>query len=137
MRIATMKRDELPTSLGGATDLLLGVGAEFEGKLTFQGTVRIDSKFKGTISTNDVLVVGENAKIDADITCGSIVVHGEVTGNITATTSVELRHPARVRGDIETPSLSMEKGAFHHGAVKMDGLGRTAPAQPAAASSMS
>src|SRR5512138_2926751 len=93
--ILPMKRDEIPTSLGGSSDLLLGEGAEFEGKLTFKGTVRIDAKFKGSIVTNDVLVVGEHAKVDADITCGTVIIYGEVNGNIKAKTAVELHHPAK------------------------------------------
>ena len=80
--MAMMKREEGSASVGGAGDLLLGQGAEFEGKLTFAGTVRIDAKFKGSIVTNDVLVVGEHAHIDADITCGTVIVYGEVNGNI-------------------------------------------------------
>src|SRR5438067_2360357 len=48
-----------------ASDLLLGRGVRFEGKLTFAGTVRIDASFVGTIVTADVLVVGEGARIDA------------------------------------------------------------------------
>ncbi len=124
--MSTMKRDELPTSLGGSSDLLLGAGAEFEGKLTFKGTVRIDATFKGSIVTNDVLIVGEHAKIDAEITCGTVIVHGEVNGNIKAASAVELHHSAKVRGDIETPSLSVEKGVFLHGALRMENLERGA-----------
>jgi cytoskeletal protein CcmA (bactofilin family) len=108
-----------PASTG---DLLLGAGAEFEGKLTFKGTVRIDSKFKGSIVTNDVLVVGEHARIDADITCGTVIVHGQVNGNITAKDAVELHQPAKVRGDVETASLSMDRGVVLHGQVKMTGM---------------
>lgn len=112
-------------------DLLLGHGAEFEGKLTFAGTVRIDAKFKGSIFTNDVLVVGEHARIDADITCGTVIVHGEVNGNIKAKAAVELRHPARVRGDIESPSLVIEKGVLFQGECRMAGAERpTAPMKP-------
>ena len=118
--MAMMKRDELPSALGGTSDLLLGAGAEFEGKLTFKGTVRIDAKFKGSIVTNDVLIVGEHAKIDAEITCGTVIVHGEVNGNIKAKTAIELHQPARVRGNIETPSLMIEKGVFVQGELKMD-----------------
>src|SRR5512138_3597392 len=88
-----------------ASDLLLGEGAEFEGKLTFRGTVRIDARFKGSIVTDDVLVVGEHARMDADITCGTVIVHGEVNGNIRAKVAVELLHTARVRGDVESPSV--------------------------------
>ena len=103
-----------------ATDLMLGRGVRFEGKLTFAGTVRIDASFVGTIITNDVLVVGEAARIDANITCGTIVVHGEVNGNIQAKTGVEIKSSAKVRGDLETSALVVEKGAFFQGASRMD-----------------
>jgi cytoskeletal protein CcmA (bactofilin family) len=120
--MATMKREEVAMNPVGSTDMLLGEGAEFEGKLTFRGTVRIDAKFKGSILTNDVLIVGEHAKIDAEITCGTIIVHGEVNGNITAKSAVELRPPARVRGNVTTPSLMVEKGVFLQGELKMENL---------------
>ncbi|HYV66580.1 MAG TPA: polymer-forming cytoskeletal protein [Myxococcales bacterium] len=116
-------------------DLLLGRGARFEGKLTFEGTVRIDARFIGSIVTNDVLVVGEAARIDADVTCGTVVVHGEVNGNVKAKTAVEIRHTGKVRGDLETPSLAIEKGALFHGGSKMDPAGaKAAPLKAAAAS---
>jgi cytoskeletal protein CcmA (bactofilin family) len=115
----TMRRDDPTPNAGGAGDLLLGAGAEFEGKLTFAGTVRIDARFKGTIVTNDVLVVGDRARIDADITCGTVIVHGEVNGNIRAKDAVELHAPARVRGDVETPSFSLEKGVVFQGQTTM------------------
>jgi cytoskeletal protein CcmA (bactofilin family) len=115
-----LKREEIPSSsVAPAGDLLLGEGAEFEGKLTFAGTVRIDAKFKGSIFTNDVLVVGEHAKIDADITCGTVIVYGEVNGNIKAKTAVELHHPAKLRGNVESPSLAIDKGVLFQGESKM------------------
>src|SRR5215831_19620121 len=96
MAIAVTKREDSPTNVGAApSDLLLGRGARFEGKLTFEGTVRIDAVFIGTIVTNDVLVVGEAAHIDAKITCGTIVIHGEVSGNIQAKNGVEIRQSAK------------------------------------------
>jgi cytoskeletal protein CcmA (bactofilin family) len=116
-----MKREDAPMTGAPAGDLLLGHGAEFEGKLTFAGTVRIDAKFKGSIVTNDVLVVGEHARIDADITCGTVIIHGEVNGNIKAKTAVELRHPAKMRGNVESPSLTIEKGVLFQGESKMPG----------------
>ena len=106
--------------VGGPNDLVLGRGVRLEGKLTFAGTVRIDATFVGSIVTNDVLVVGETARIDANITCGTIIVHGEVNGNIQAKTGVEIHGGAKVRGDVETPSLMVEKGAFFQGASRMD-----------------
>lgn len=112
--MAIPKRND-PAARAPDGDLLLGPGAEFEGRLTFAGTVRIDSRFKGTIATDDVLIVGENAVIEADITCGAVLVHGRVTGNIRARDAVELRAPAIVHGDVETPALSVERGVVFEG----------------------
>ena len=103
----------------GRSDLLLGAGAEFEGKLTFRGTVRIDAVFKGTIVTNDVLVVGEHARIDAEIACGSVIVHGQVRGNVRAKDTVEIHRNAQVRGDVDTGTLTLEKGGLLEGTVHM------------------
>ena len=94
---------------------LLGPGLVVEGKLSFEGQVRIDGTFTGEITTTGGLIVGETAKISAEITCGSIVVNGEVNGNIHASESVELHKPARVKGDITTPSLSIDKGVYFDG----------------------
>jgi cytoskeletal protein CcmA (bactofilin family) len=122
--MAMLKRDEITSSPAVSSDLnaLLGRGSEFEGKLTFEGTVRIDGKFTGSIVTGDVLVVGEGAKISAEITCGTIIVHGEVNGNIRAKNAVELHHPAKMRGNIESPSLMVEKGVVFEGQSKMENL---------------
>jgi cytoskeletal protein CcmA (bactofilin family) len=123
--MAMLKREELTTAAVGTGDLnaLLGRGSEFDGKLTFEGTVRIDGKFTGTIVTNDVLVVGEGAKINAEISCGTVIVHGEVNGNVKAKNAVELHHPAKVRGNLEAPSLMIEKGVVFEGQCKMEGTG--------------
>jgi cytoskeletal protein CcmA (bactofilin family) len=115
-------------AMAASSDLLLGRGVHFEGKLTFSGTVRIDASFVGTIVTDDVLVVGEAARIDANITCGTIVVHGEVNGNVEARRGVEIHAGARIRGDLATASLSIEKGAFFQGASRMDATAARAKA---------
>ncbi len=131
--MAMLKREELSTAPATAGDLnaLLGRGSEFEGKLTFEGTVRIDGKFTGTIVTNDVLVIGEGAKVSAEITCGTVIVHGEIVGNLKAKTAVELHHPGRMKGNIETPSLMIEKGVSFEGQCKMEGVEK-AVARPTA-----
>src|SRR5712671_8122842 len=130
--MAMLKPQEFPINPSPVGDLLIGRGARFEGKLTFEGTVRIDARFIGSIVTNDVLVVGEAARIDADITCGTILVHGEVNGNIKAKTAVEIQHTGKVRGDLETPSLVIQKGALFHGASKMDPGAKAAQVKAAA-----
>jgi len=113
-----------PTSgdLGNAQPVttLLGKGSEFEGKLSFEGTVRVDGKLTGEIFTDDVLIVGEGAEVNAEVTVGGIVVQGIVRGNITAKRSVEIHSPGKVKGNINTPSLFIEKGVFFDGHCQMD-----------------
>jgi cytoskeletal protein CcmA (bactofilin family) len=134
--MAMLKREELSSVPAASGDLnaLLGRGSEFEGKLTFEGTVRIDGKFTGTIVTNDVLVIGEGAKVNAEINCGTVIVHGEINGNVKAKSAVELHHPARMRGNVETPSLMIEKGVVFEGQSKMEGIekssAKSAPPAP-------
>lgn len=136
--MSMMKRDELPVptspasgpSSSGSSDLLLGAGAEFDGKLTFRGTVRIDALFKGSIVTNDVLVVGEHARIDAEITCGTVLVDGEVNGDIHAKTAVEVRRSGKIRGNVDTPSIVIERGALLQGSVRMSGGEKPAAVKP-------
>lgn len=125
--MAMLKREELGTPVIPATsdlNALLGRGSEFEGKLSFEGTVRIDGKFNGSIVTKDVLVVGEGAVVTAEIDCGTVIVHGQIVGNIKAKGAVELHAPAKVKGNIETPTLMIEKGVTFDGQTKMEGAER-------------
>ena len=117
---ANAMQDRAHTPADSALNALLGRGSEFDGKLNFEGTVRIDGTFTGEIGTNDMLIIGEGAKVTADISCGSVVINGEVTGNIKATEMVELHKPAKVKGDITTPSLMVDKGVQLDGTSKMD-----------------
>jgi cytoskeletal protein CcmA (bactofilin family) len=132
--MAMLSREDhsVPTPAPGAPEMFLGPSVRFEGKLTFKGTVRVDTAFKGTITTNDVLVVGERAVLEANVSCGSVVVAGTVTGNIEAKTLVELAPTARVKGDVETPALVVQKGATLTGGVTMKSGGdRNTAVRPA------
>ena len=108
------------TIAGQEVTTLLGRGSEFEGKLSFEGTVRIDGKLTGEIFSDDVLIIGEGADVKAEINVGSIVIEGSVQGNINAKRSVEIHTPGRVRGNIVTPSLFMEKGVLFDGNCQME-----------------
>jgi cytoskeletal protein CcmA (bactofilin family) len=106
----------------GEISTLLGEGSEFEGKLTFEGTVRIDGVLKGEVFSDDVLIIGEGARVEAEIDVGEIIIQGRVTGNIRAKHSIELLSPGRVRGDLTTPNLLIEKGAIFEGRSFMEDL---------------
>src|SRR6476660_8859984 len=113
----------------GEINTLLGRGSEFEGKLTFEGTVRIDGKLSGEIFSDDVLVIGEGANVSAEIDVGVLIVEGSVNGNTRAKRAVELHAPARVKGNIETPSLYIDKGVMFEGNCKMEQMTAARTAQ--------
>jgi cytoskeletal protein CcmA (bactofilin family) len=126
------KEENTVSVKAGDVHTLLGRGSEFEGKLSFEGQVRIDGRFSGQISTKDTLVVGEGARVNAEISAGHVVVNGTVEGNIKATNMVELHPPARVKGSIEAPALSIDKGVIFEGTSKMENLSKGAPPAPGA-----
>lgn len=109
-------------SMVGEINTLLGRGSEFEGKLTFEGTVRIDGTLKGEVFSDDVLIVGEGARVEAEIDVGEIIIQGTVVGNIRAKRSIEILTPGRVKGDLSTPSLQIDKGVIFEGRCFMEGL---------------
>ncbi|MFN2450662.1 MAG: polymer-forming cytoskeletal protein, partial [Candidatus Baltobacteraceae bacterium] len=67
---------------------MIGRGSAFDGTLRLEGAVRIDGTFTGEIAAQDTLVVGEGARITGTITCRSVIVNGEVKGDIYAQDSV-------------------------------------------------
>lgn len=131
---APTKEEKAVVTRTGELHTLLGKGSDFEGKLTFEGQVRIDGKFSGQITTRDVLVVGESAKINAEISAGTVIVNGAVEGTIRAAQLVELHPPARVKGNIESPAISMEKGVFFEGTTKMETAASATSTQSASGS---
>ena len=114
-------RDLGQTNSTAALNALLGAGSVFEGKLHFEGQVRIDGTFTGEITTTDLLIIGEGAKVSATINCGSVEIKGDINGNVNASDSIVLRSTARVHADIYAPSLVMDKGAVFEGNSRMTG----------------
>ena len=94
-------------------------GSDFDGKLTFKDTVRIDGSFQGEISSENTLIVGETGLIEAKIHSNTVIVSGTVVGDITAARQIVLHKSARVQGDMSAPSLIVEEGASFNGGLSM------------------
>lgn len=99
---------------------LLGRGTRFEGKLYFDGRVRVDGAFTGTIEGEDVLVIGEGAMVRGDVLVGTcIVTGGEVVADIRARDAIELYAPAKVKGTLHAPAVFIDRGVVFEGTCKM------------------
>lgn len=102
---------------------LLGRGTRFEGKLHFEGRVRVDGCFKGEIKSDDTLVIGDGAEVNAEIECATVIVRGGVVnGNIRAKTALEIHAPGKVVGNIHSPSIFIDRGVEFQGSCRMDAV---------------
>ncbi len=105
---------------------LLGRGTEFEGKLHFEGRVRIDGIFRGEIRSDDTLVIGEGAEVHAEIDVATVIVRGGIVrGNIRAANAIELHAPGKMVGNLHSPSLFIDRGVEFQGSCRMDPLDGT------------
>jgi len=112
-----------PAAGPGGLTAFIDQGSEFEGKLSFRDTVRIDGNFSGEITSENTLIVGESGQIEATIHSRMVVVSGSVTGDIHAGEKIVLHKTAQVSGNVETPCLVMEEGAVLNGQVRMESAG--------------
>jgi cytoskeletal protein CcmA (bactofilin family) len=99
-------------------ETVLGAHTMFTGTFTSQANVRIDGTFSGKIDIDGNALIGETAKIEADITAKNISIAGAVRGNVTGK-KVQILRTGRVWGDITSTALSTEEGAFIDGKISM------------------
>jgi cytoskeletal protein CcmA (bactofilin family) len=110
-RTGMTKRDEINAFLGRNT--------EFEGKLAFEGAVRIDGHFRGEITSDGTLIVGESAVIESEVKVSHIIISGEMRGNILASKKIEIHAPGKVFGNICSPTVVMDEGVVFEGNCTM------------------
>ena len=97
---------------------LLEKGTSFEGKLTFQGTVRIGGEFEGEIVTGGTLIIESEAQVKAQVKASQVVCSGKFSGHMQAR-SVSLYPPAVFEGTVEASSLKIEEGVVFRGSSQM------------------
>jgi cytoskeletal protein CcmA (bactofilin family) len=109
---------------------LIDVESEFKGDLTFKGSFRIEGFFKGTITSDSLLVIGERGRVEADVKVGQLVINGEIRGNLQASDRIEIHDKGRVFGTVTTPRLIVEEGAVLDATCQTQGAPKP-PAGPA------
>lgn len=93
----------------------LAQGTSFNGDLQFSGTLHLNGNVRGSISTGDVLIIGEHATVEADIKAGEIQISGTVIGSVTGVRRIEIAECGRLRGDVKTPQLIIKEGGIFEG----------------------
>jgi cytoskeletal protein CcmA (bactofilin family) len=115
----------------------IGKSVVIKGELTGSEDLTIEGHVEGKIELRqNILTIGPNGKIKAQVFAKSVVILGEVTGNVTATEKVDLRDNGSVDGDIAAPRVAIAEGAHFRGSIDMQragGKSEKSEAKPAAA----
>jgi cytoskeletal protein CcmA (bactofilin family) len=93
----------------------LAHGTSLEGDLHFSGTLHLNGNVRGSITTADVLIIGEHATVEADIKAGDLQIYGTVIGDIDCSRRVEICESGRLQGAVRTPSLVIKEGGVFEG----------------------
>ncbi len=105
----------------GKIDNIIGPKTSFQGHLKAEGNVRVDGYLEGSLETKGNVIIGEVAKVTADITASNVQVWGAVKGNISAAGRLEILPSGRVWGEIKVSSLLIDEGGLFRGKSVMAG----------------
>lgn len=110
-----MSKDEI--------NAFLGAGTVYEGKLSFQGAVRVDGVFSGQMDSEGSLIVGKDASIDGTLRVGELLLSGRFVGDVYAKKRVMIHRGGVLEGTVHAPALIMEDGGILQGQVNMQNMG--------------
>ena len=131
MGIAQMNRDRQQAQAGNVgqgteSDMgprglttFIGEGVEFEGTLYARETLRIDGRIRGEIKSDNTVVIGQGADVEANVTSKNVIIIGALAGNVDASRQLVVNKSGRLKGNVATPSLVIEPGAMFNGRTKM------------------
>ncbi|MBN1595696.1 polymer-forming cytoskeletal protein [candidate division FCPU426 bacterium] len=100
-------------------DTILGAGSDFKGQINAKGSIRIDGRIEGNVSSEEGVIIGEKGVIKGNITAKAVVVSGKVTGNVHAAKRLEIMPTGQLQGDIHTPRLAIAEGVIFKGNCDM------------------
>lgn len=97
----------------------LDVGSHLRGDLLFEDTFRVDGRVTGRVESEGDLFVGERGVVDGEVAVRRLFVSGKVAAKVEATERIEVAPGGELRGEVITPCLVLEEGAFFEGVSKM------------------
>jgi cytoskeletal protein CcmA (bactofilin family) len=104
---------------------VIGLGASFEGKISFSGVARIEGTARGEVRGDGTLIIAKTGSVEANVSVDRLIVEGALRGEVRAKSGVEIAAGAHVEGGLATPRLRVAEGAFLSGRIEM---GEAAPA---------
>lgn len=108
-------------SNGKGLNTIIGKGSSLEGTLRVVNSLRIEGSVKGKVACSEILTIGVDGQVEAEVEVKSAIISGTLTGNLKAEEKVELEKTARLNGDITARQLVINEGAFFKGSSIMGG----------------
>ena len=113
------------------TAVNIGKSVVIKGELNGSEDLTIEGQVEGKIELRqNVLTIGANGKIKAQVFAKSVIILGEVTGNVSASDKVDIRDNGSVDGDIAAPRVAIAEGAHFRGSIDMQKAGAAKPGEP-------
>ncbi|MFP6654164.1 MAG: polymer-forming cytoskeletal protein [Myxococcota bacterium] len=111
----------------------IGESIVFKGELTGDEDLEIGGQVEGTVCLkNHQVTIGANGSLRAEVTAKSIIVIGQIEGNLVASERIEIQESGIVKGDVKTPRLNVQEGAVLNGTIDMSPTGAAEVKKPMA-----
>jgi cytoskeletal protein CcmA (bactofilin family) len=135
--LRSAEKSRVPTDarvIGGPT-ATVATGLRVKGNISGNEDLQVDGTVEGPVQLGDgKLVVGATGKMSGDIVAREIVIHGSVKGNLRSSGRIEIKTDGSLVGDVSTPRITIEDGAYYKGSIEIDRKIADAAAAPASAS---
>ncbi|MDR2467511.1 MAG: polymer-forming cytoskeletal protein [Spirochaetaceae bacterium] len=100
-------------------DTVLSPDIDFSGVVSFEKSFLVRGKISGEISAQGVLLIDEDAIVEANISAARVIIRGSVVGNVIASVRLEITPSGRLEGNVETPEINFETGCIFNGKCEM------------------
>ena len=116
------------TKIGGV-ETVLGIGSEFRGQISAKGSLRIDGRIEGNVSSDEGIIIGEKGMVKGNVNAKSVLISGKVTGNVASSKRLEITPTGQLQGVLRTPRLVIAEGVIFKGNCDMGLDGKSVEAE--------
>jgi cytoskeletal protein CcmA (bactofilin family) len=121
---------QTPVNAGGQPASMIGRSMALKGELTGKEDLVVEGQFEGTIDVAEhTVTVGAQGQVKSEIRARHVVVHGSVTGKVTAREKIDIRRTGNVTADLVSAGVAIEDGAYFKGSIEILREGRSEPAR--------
>jgi len=101
---------------------IIGEDTQVKGEIISKGSVRLGGEFEGKIQAHGDVLIGEGSRVTGSIAGARVTVSGDVNGNISANTGLEITKTGKVYGDVISDKLIVDEGAIYKGKVTLESV---------------